>query len=205
MDSLRLMPLGNAPWQLPGGFPGWQPPFQLPEKIYTVCQQFSSEQLNKQAYWYYSEFKTTNCSLAPETAWYSSMFLFFSSFFQSLRKIFPIFFTPPRTSLISHFQWMTYLHTLQQKQTASEIYSSSHHFTHKFILTCSYFRGKGLLSNLRGASLSTRGQIYHMFLDFIPISILRIFVPSSTGLSCINLWWLYWALPINIQICFLSN
>lgn len=107
--------------------------------------------------------------------------LLFSAQSSSLSgKYFPSSPLPPQTSLISHFPWMTCLHTLQQKQKASEMYSSSHHVIHQFILTCSYFRGRGLLFNLRGASLSTKGHIYHMFLDFIPISILRIFVSSSS-------------------------
>lgn len=121
---------------------------------------------------------STDCSLAPETTLVLFHASHISSFFQFLREIFPIFFTPQQTSLINHFLWITFLHTLQQKQKTLAIYSSSHCLIHKFILTCGYFRGRGLLFSLRGASLSTRGQIY-MFLDFIPISILRIFVPSS--------------------------
>lgn len=96
---------------------------------------------------YYSEFMIISCSLAPncQIPYQASLI---SLLFQNLSKVSSCFFThskhhaPPLTN---HFQWVTFSHNPQQKQKTSEIFSPSHHFIHRFICTCNYFRGRSLL------------------------------------------------------------
>lgn len=132
---------------------------------------------------YYSGFTIISCSLAPncQIPYQASLI---SLLFQSLSKVSSFFFThskhhaPPLTN---HF--IPNRNRRPQKFSPLPIISSTD------LSVPATVSGEGVFCfSLRSASLSPWGQIYHKLFYSTPISILRIFVPSSALPPSIYLW-----------------